>query len=111
MWLGRRSYSLYAIHFPVLLLIWAVESRWGMSHGPAVVAILAVGVPASVATAQVLHLLVEGPSLVKVREQRLRRPAEATDGGPVNVAMQYIGERSKDAQKTPMAGPPPSGAD
>lgn len=81
-WLGHRSYSLYAIHFPVFLLVWAAMSRWGLAHGPAAVAMPAVGAPVAVAAAHVLHLFVEGPSLAKVRERRPNRPAEA---GPVEV--------------------------
>lgn len=80
MWLGHRSYSLYAVHFPVLLLIWAALSRGDLSRAPAVIAMLAVGVPASVAAAHALHLLVERPSLAVVRGQKPRRQVEAADG-------------------------------
>jgi peptidoglycan/LPS O-acetylase OafA/YrhL len=75
-WLGHRSYSLYAIHFPVVLLVWAAVSRWDLSQGAAVVAMLAIGVPVSVFTANVLYVSVERPALARVRAVSPRLRAE-----------------------------------
>jgi peptidoglycan/LPS O-acetylase OafA/YrhL len=71
-WLGLRSYSLYALHFPiVLLLLYAAQSAdiagWG-----AVGLTLGVGLPASVLAAAVCFRFVEGPSLERVA--RVGRP-------------------------------------
>lgn len=87
-WLGHRSYSLYAIHFPVLLLTWAAMSRWGLPHGPAAVVMPAAGVPAALVAAHLVHVFVERPSLAKVREQGAHRPTATASGtGPAEVAL------------------------
>ena len=65
-WLGDRSYSLYAVHFPIALLVWAGIGRLGLGHSAAVLATLAAGVPLSVAVAHVCYRLVEQPSLRRV---------------------------------------------
>ncbi len=86
-WLGHRSYSLYAIHFPILLLVWAALSRVGLPHGAAAVATPVTGVSVALVAAHLLYLLVECPSLAKVRQQRAHRTAEAaSQAGPVEVS-------------------------
>lgn len=74
-WLGHRSYSLYAIHFPVLLLVWACLSGWDLSHGPAVAAVLAIGLPAAIVAADVLYRSVERPALTRMKAAGRRREA------------------------------------
>lgn len=67
MWIGQRSYSLYAIHFPVLLLVWAGVGRLQLSPQAALAVMLVVGAPASVACAHLLYATVERPALERVR--------------------------------------------
>ncbi|HBH51776.1 MAG TPA: hypothetical protein DDY91_07790 [Planctomycetaceae bacterium] len=64
-YLGRISYSLYLIHFPVTHLVTTGVERWLGSPLPPVTAALtlAVGLLASLAAAHVLYRLVEAPSV------------------------------------------------
>ena len=55
-WLGRVSFSLYLVHVPVLATL---AYLWGEAAWPTV---LAVGIPASLASAEVFTRLVERPS-------------------------------------------------
>ena len=73
-WLGLRSYSLYALHFPiVLLLLYAAQSAH-VTGWHAVGLTLGVGLPASVVAAAVCFRYVEGPSLERVA--RVGRPRD-----------------------------------
>ena len=65
-WLGLRSYSLYALHFPVL---WAVYAGLAAGHPQHVrlAVMLGVGLPLSVLVAWVGYVAVEKPSLARVR--------------------------------------------
>jgi peptidoglycan/LPS O-acetylase OafA/YrhL len=65
--LGQRSYSLYAVHFPLALLLWAAVSHLHLTTAPAVVVMLAIGVPVALGAASVCYRLVEEPSLRRVR--------------------------------------------
>lgn len=66
-WLGHRSYSLYAIHFPVLLLVWAAVGRLQLPSSAALAVMLLVGASASVACAHLLYVSVERPALARMR--------------------------------------------
>jgi peptidoglycan/LPS O-acetylase OafA/YrhL len=67
-WVGLRSYSLYAIHLPVLWIVYWVLSLLTVSTGPLGTALLfAIGVPLSIAVAQMMFELVEQPSLRRIR--------------------------------------------
>jgi peptidoglycan/LPS O-acetylase OafA/YrhL len=61
--LGQRSYSLYVVHFPLALLLWAGVSHLHLPTAPAVVVMVAVGVPLALGAASVCYRLVEEPSL------------------------------------------------
>lgn len=61
-WLGDRSYSLYAIHFPIALLAWALVGWLDMERGWLIVCVVALGVGCSLALSQVTYKLVEKPS-------------------------------------------------
>lgn len=74
LWVGQRSYSLYAIHFPVLLIISVGLAAVGLSGGVLAAAVLALGTPASVGAAHLLYLRVERPSLARMRGPRRMRP-------------------------------------
>lgn len=74
-WLGHRSYSLYAVHFPVLLLVWAAVSRWGLPDGREAAVVLVIGVPAAVLAAQILYRSVERPALTRMRTAEVYRKA------------------------------------
>ncbi len=65
-WLGRRSFSLYLVHLPVLMA--AIHLLWDRLPKPG---IAAVGVAASLLAAALFHPLVEAPA------RRLARRAEA----------------------------------
>jgi peptidoglycan/LPS O-acetylase OafA/YrhL len=69
-WVGHRSYSLYATHFPVLLVVWALVGRLGLGRTMAVVTMLAVGVPIAIMAAALCYRWVELPSLARVRATR-----------------------------------------
>jgi peptidoglycan/LPS O-acetylase OafA/YrhL len=69
-WIGHRSYSLYATHFPVLLVVWALVGRLGLGPTMAVVTMLAVGVPSAIMAAALCYRWVELPSLARVRATR-----------------------------------------
>jgi peptidoglycan/LPS O-acetylase OafA/YrhL len=70
-WVGLRSYSLYAFHFPVLWIVYACLRSTGVPLGSAREALLfAVGVPLSLAVAQLSYRLIERPSLERVRAAR-----------------------------------------
>jgi peptidoglycan/LPS O-acetylase OafA/YrhL len=64
-WLGVRSYSLYALHFPVLWSVYAVAA--GLPQEQRLLVMLAVAVPLSVLAAWAGYLAVEQPSLRRVR--------------------------------------------
>jgi peptidoglycan/LPS O-acetylase OafA/YrhL len=72
MWLGKISYSIYAVHFPIVLLCWAAVGRIGASR-PVHMAMLAlVAVPLSLLAASLTYRFVEAPSLVRVRRAGTR---------------------------------------
>lgn len=56
-WLGQRSFSLYLVHFPVIM------AAAFLTMGENLAVTLAVGVPASLLLAEVFYLLVEKPSM------------------------------------------------
>ena len=65
-WLGLRSYSLYALHWPLLLgLLLAAQER-GMHGRSAALLTTAVGVPLALAAAALSFRFVEAPSLRRV---------------------------------------------
>jgi len=67
LWLGERSYSLYAIHFPVALLCWALVGRMDLSRVEQVIGIALLGVAASLLVASASYRWIEVPSLEKSR--------------------------------------------
>lgn len=69
-WLGTRSYSLYALHFPVLWLVCAMAASAQLSQHGRLLVMLLVGLPMSVVVASVGYLAVERPSLRKARAVR-----------------------------------------
>jgi peptidoglycan/LPS O-acetylase OafA/YrhL len=70
-WLGLRSYSLYAFHFPVLWVVYAALVEVGARQGtPRTALLFGIGVPLSIAVAHLAFRLVEQPSLRRVRALR-----------------------------------------
>jgi peptidoglycan/LPS O-acetylase OafA/YrhL len=70
-WVGLRSYSLYTFHFAILWIVYAVLRSSGVPLGPDREALLfLIGVPLSLATADVAFRLIERPSLERVRAAR-----------------------------------------
>lgn len=82
-WIGLRSYSVYALHFPfVLLLIYASE-KIGLTGWAASGFVTGLGVAVAVSVAVVSFRFVEGPSLKRVaavgnQPGRGRRPVAAS---------------------------------
>lgn len=62
-WLGERSYSLYAVHFPLALIVWGVVSRLGLDRPGEVVTIILAGVGLSLVLSNWCYRLVELPSM------------------------------------------------
>jgi peptidoglycan/LPS O-acetylase OafA/YrhL len=56
-WLGKRSFSLYLVHEPILVAI-----AFALGGRPSTVAMLAIGLPVTVAAADIFFRLIEGPS-------------------------------------------------
>lgn len=66
-WLGARSYSLYAIHFPVALLGWAIVGRLDLARPLSILAVVLLSVSASIALATLMYKTVEAPSMKRSR--------------------------------------------
>ena len=62
LWLGETSYSLFLVHFPVLLLVATLWTQQGWTTPEAAVAGLALAFVLSVLTAGVFNRWVERPS-------------------------------------------------
>ncbi|MGY1779791.1 acyltransferase family protein [Geodermatophilus sp. SYSU D01036] len=74
-WLGERSYSLYALHIPlVLIAIWA-SVRWGLSGRPAALVVTALALPATLVMLFAAWRWVE----TVTRSHRSRRPGAVAD--------------------------------
>ncbi|MFC5300408.1 acyltransferase family protein [Azospira restricta] len=72
--LGRISFSLFLVHFPVLVLVGAVCARMGWSSPQAALAALVAAFALSLAAAAVFHRWVEAPA---TRLSRRFRPSLA----------------------------------
>jgi peptidoglycan/LPS O-acetylase OafA/YrhL len=66
-WLGERSYSLYALHYPLMLLVLAGAQQLGLAGMQPLAPLLAVALPLSLLAAHVTYRLVEVPSMRRVR--------------------------------------------
>ena len=67
LWIGARSYSLYAVHFPIALLTWAAISRTGWERPFLLVTEIATGTCLSILAAAVAYRFIEKPALLKSR--------------------------------------------
>jgi peptidoglycan/LPS O-acetylase OafA/YrhL len=65
--MGRTSYSLFLVHFPVPLLVSAFWARLRWTSAPAALAGLFLAFTASVAAAFVFHRFVEKPAAALAR--------------------------------------------
>lgn len=83
-WLGSRSFSLYLVHFPVLLAF-----TYGLGV-PSLGVLLALAVPASLLAAEAFHRVVERPCHALARaataQVGARRPGKATRAAPPRAA-------------------------
>jgi peptidoglycan/LPS O-acetylase OafA/YrhL len=79
-WLGLRSYSLYALHFPVMLVVLYLAQRAHISGWTAVAFSVGIGAPVSLLITVISFRFVEGPSLKRVARVG-RRPAVPPLGG------------------------------
>ena len=62
MWLGKISYSVFLIHFPILVLVSTVSLRFGLNSPAEAVTALSLAVILSLVAATVLHRYVEIPA-------------------------------------------------
>lgn len=79
-WVGLRSYSLYALHWPLLLVFLLVEQHAGISGSAAAALNCAVGVPIVLLVVAAAYRWVETPSLRRVRGVGAARAAAARQG-------------------------------
>lgn len=83
-WLGSRSFSLYLVHFPVLLAF-----TYGLGI-PSLGVLLALAVPVSLLAAEVFHRAVERPCHALARaataQLAVRRPEKVTGAAPPRAA-------------------------
>lgn len=69
-WVGQRSYSLYATHFPIALLLWSVVARCGFDRSVSVLTMLGIGVPLALLAATLCYHHAERPSLARAARAR-----------------------------------------
>lgn len=67
-WLGERSYSLYAVHFPVALAVWWGVGRLDRVHSYAALLMVGVSVPLALVAATACYRFVELPSMRRVAQ-------------------------------------------
>lgn len=77
-WLGKISYSLFLVHFPILVLVATLWSQRGWTTPEAAVAGLLMAFCLSLVAAGVFHRWVENPSGRFRRRPRYREPAIAS---------------------------------
>lgn len=92
-WLGERSYALFLVHFPVILL-----TNTLFSEVPAIAAMppllpLAAGIAASVLAAAVFHVVVERPSMRLMHRPMPALPSPRRLLVPLRVSMRAFGRR------------------
>jgi peptidoglycan/LPS O-acetylase OafA/YrhL len=83
-WLGRASYSVYAMHFPIALAVWWLVGRFGWSRPAEVGAMLLIATPLVLAIAYVTYLYVEKPSLAKSQATRDAVAASVSQPNPTH---------------------------
>jgi peptidoglycan/LPS O-acetylase OafA/YrhL len=77
-WVGLRSYSLYALHIPVVLAVYAGLGALGMATGAGRTALMfVVGLPVVFAVVEVAYRLVEIPALRRTRAAGSAAPIDA----------------------------------
>ncbi|CAN7469379.1 acyltransferase [Arthrobacter sp. LjRoot78] len=62
-WLGARSYSLYAVHFPIALVVWSVIGRLDLPRVVEVAATIVLGTCLSLLVSHIVYKFVERPSM------------------------------------------------
>lgn len=77
-WLGKISYSLFLVHFPVLVLVSTACIRFGWTSAEAAVVALSAAIALSVAAAAVFHRWVEVPAGHLARKLSTPRRSRAT---------------------------------
>lgn len=98
LWLGERSYSLYAVHFQVALLCWALVGRLDLSRVEHIIGIAVLGMGASLLAASASYRWIELPSLEKSRMAgRAKRvaPAAIPTDGPTRRPVRDASTRSR----------------
>lgn len=88
-YLGKISYSLYLIHYPVAHLIMHFGKQWSGDNVPMIYVWMAVSLVASVAAASLMYRLVEAPSLALASEFSKRQSVaeSVVPAAPVQAAV------------------------
>ena len=73
-WLGRISYSLFLVHFPVLVLVSTACLRLGWTSPPAALGGLIAAIALSIAGASAFHRWIEKPAGRLARRLSAQRP-------------------------------------
>jgi peptidoglycan/LPS O-acetylase OafA/YrhL len=85
-WLGLRSYSLYALHIPVVLAVYGGLGALGMATGAARTALMfLIGLPLVFLVVELGYRCVELPALRRVRA--VGKPSDRTERRPVELAV------------------------
>lgn len=87
--LGKVSYSLFLVHFPVLVLVGALWARMGWSAPEMAVVGLLVAFLGSLVTARVFHRWVEMPAAAFSRRFRAPRLEGGERGGGRRMAFEH----------------------
>ncbi len=66
-WLGARSYSLYALHFPLLLAGWAVVGRLGLPRAAELSIMGTAGIVVAICVAHLSYRWIEQPTMKRSR--------------------------------------------
>jgi peptidoglycan/LPS O-acetylase OafA/YrhL len=65
-WLGLRSYSIYALHWPLMIVLLAAAEAMDLNGGRAALFTAGLGIPAALLLSALNFRYIEGPSLRKV---------------------------------------------
>ncbi len=85
-WLGEVSYSLYLLHWPLIIMLLGAAHRWrpGMSRGETLGFMLAIGVPVILLLAWALHVVIEKP-FMRMGRRLASGDASASDAPVASV--------------------------
>jgi peptidoglycan/LPS O-acetylase OafA/YrhL len=77
-WLGKISYSLYAVHFPIGLVVWGILGHFALPRSLQVITCVVLGFGAALGLSILFYKWIERPSLARVRMVGTRNLGEVT---------------------------------